>query len=73
VPAENDKQFLIDFGNRVKQLRNERKISQAQLAFEMGLHRSNVIRIEKGEIAATILTLNALAKVLDVPISSLFP
>ena len=45
-----DIEFLKAFGKRLKQLREEKGISQAQLAFEAEIQISQVSRIERGLI-----------------------
>lgn len=58
--------FLKGFGKHVKELRNKRGLTQANLAFEAELSVSQVQRIEYGNHNLTILTLMALAKALEV-------
>jgi transcriptional regulator with XRE-family HTH domain len=41
------KEILLKFGQRVKQLRKEQKITQSQLAFESELSREQISRIER--------------------------
>ena len=69
---EKDKEFLIAFGKRLKQIRKEKNISQAQLAFEAGVQISQISRIERGLINTTIANACLLAKILDIPTKSLF-
>lgn len=40
---------LKKFGERLKELRKERSISQEQLAFKADLHRTYISSIERGE------------------------
>jgi len=40
---------LKKFGERLKELRKERGISQEQLAFKADLHRTYISSIERGE------------------------
>lgn len=72
VAIERDITFLLDFGKRLKQLRNEKGISQAQLAFEANIEISQISRIERGLINTTIANAKVISKILDVPITSLF-
>lgn len=48
VPKQKDIEFLKTFGKRLKQLREEKGISQAQLAFEAEIQISQISRIERG-------------------------
>ncbi len=69
---ERDKEFLTAFGKKLKQVRKEKNISQAQLAFEADVQISQISRIERGLINTTIANAHLLAKILDVPTKSLF-
>lgn len=63
---------MIGFGKRLKQLRKEKGISQAQLAFEANIEISQISRIERGIINTTITNAKLISKILDEPVSSLF-
>lgn len=54
------------FGLNLKRLRKVQGISQEQLAFESGVIRSQISRIERGEINTSISTVFALAKALNL-------
>lgn len=72
VALEKDILFLKSFGKRLKQLRKEKGISQAQLAYEANIEISQVSRIERGLINTTIANAKLLSKILDVPVIDLF-
>jgi transcriptional regulator with XRE-family HTH domain len=72
VPKEKDIEFLKTFGKRFKQLREEKGISQAQLAFEAEIQISQISRIERGLINTTIANARLLSKILDIPLKELF-
>jgi transcriptional regulator with XRE-family HTH domain len=72
MPIDIDKIFLIDFGNKLKKLRKEKGISQAQLAYEANIEISQISRIERGLINTTIANAKHLSKVLDIPVKELF-
>ncbi len=72
MALEKDILFLKSFGKRLKQLRKEKGISQAQLAYEANIEISQVSRIERGLINTTIANAKLLSKILDVPIIDLF-
>lgn len=72
VVKEKDKLFLICFGKRLKKLRKEKGISQAQLAYEADIQISQISRIERGLINTTIANANLLARILDLPLIKLF-
>lgn len=61
------------FGQRIKELRSERGLSQEALAQLAGLHRNYVGGIERGERNVALDNIHALAATLGVPPSNLFP
>lgn len=56
----------------IRRLRKKRGLSQAQLAEKMGKARSTVAMWELGTNGITVPMLYALARALDVPITSFF-
>lgn len=61
-----DRDFIIAFGNHLKKLREGKGLSQSYLANVAGIERSQVIRIENGEVNTTISTLKVLAEALEI-------
>ena len=59
-------------GQRVRSLREKRKWSQEELAYQSGLARSFTGAIERGEKDLRLTTLVKLANTFKVPISRLF-
>lgn len=57
--------------SNIKYLRNEKKISQQNLADEIGVDRSTVSRIENGEIETTVDNAIKLANVLNISLNDL--
>ena len=62
---------LVSFGQRIKELRLGRSISQEELADVAGVHRTYIGMIERGEKNITLLTMLKLAKALDVTLCDL--
>ena len=60
------------FGNRLRQLRDERGYSQEELAERAELHRNYVGGVERGERNVALENIVKLAKALSVPPSDLF-
>jgi len=61
------------FGERLREVREKRGVSQERLAEVAGLHRTYVSLIERGERNVTIETIEKLAIALDVEIAQLMP
>jgi len=66
------KQILQDFGNKIRELRKERMLSQEELADKAGLHRTYIGMIERAEKNITLMNIEKLANALDVSISDFF-
>ena len=62
---------LNKFGERVRELRNEKKLSQEQLAFKADLHRTYIGMIERAEKNITLANIEKIALALGVPIHEL--
>jgi transcriptional regulator with XRE-family HTH domain len=58
-------------GRAVRTLREARRWSQEQLAEHAGLNRTYVGEIERGSVIASVVTVDKLARALDVTISHL--
>jgi len=58
----DDRRFLRAVGDRVRQLRTARGLTQAELAERCGLHRTFVGSVERGERNLSILNLRAIAR-----------
>lgn len=54
------------FGKNVRFFRNERKLSQEQLAFLCGLHRTYIGAVERNEKNISINNIEKIAKALDI-------
>ncbi|MEG9432827.1 helix-turn-helix domain-containing protein [Terriglobus sp. ADX1] len=64
--------FPIRLGRRLSELRENRGLSQAQLADMAGVGRSHLSQIENGAVAARIDTLWSLVQALDLTMEDLF-
>ena len=67
-----NKFLLNEFGDRVKQLRLQKNISQEKLSFLTGFHRTYIGMIERGERNISLSNMAVFAKVFEVNISELF-
>ena len=60
------------FGNRIKELRKQKGLSQEKLANMAEIDRTYLPTIEKGERNVSIEVVERLAKALDVKVKELF-
>jgi transcriptional regulator with XRE-family HTH domain len=67
-----EQQILDKFGRHIAQLRNQKSLSQEQLAARSGLDRMTIAFVETGQRWPRVTTLTRLAKGLDVELAELF-
>lgn len=60
------------FGERIKDLRLAKGLSQEELAFRAGVHRTYLGGIERGERNPSLKNIAAIARALDVALPELF-
>ena len=63
---------LIRLGIRIRRLREQAEISQENLGYLSGLHRTYVGAIERGERNPSVLSLKKIADALKVSVGDLF-
>ena len=66
------REILVKFGQRVRQLRKEKNLSQEELSFKADLHRTYIGMIERAEKNITLVNIEKIAKALNVDIKELF-
>lgn len=66
-----NKFLLNEFGDRIKQLRLQKNISQEKLSFLTGFHRTYIGMIERGERNISLSNMAVFAKVFEINISEL--
>lgn len=69
----SNEQILLKIGSRIREKRIELKLSQDQLAFEAGLRRETINKIESGKINISIVKLLKIIQVLNCTISEILP
>jgi transcriptional regulator with XRE-family HTH domain len=72
APLEVGDSLESKIGNEVRQLRKELELTVAELSTSAGISTGMLSKIETGSISASLGTLNALSKALNVPISRFF-
>jgi len=65
------KSFQVLIGKRIRQLREEKNISQIELASLCNFEKSNMSRLEAGNTNPTAYTLYKIAQNLNVPLSEI--
>ena len=60
------------FGNKVRELRKNRGLSQEELGFKANIHRTYVGAVERGEQNVSLDNIGRLAKHLKVSLAELF-
>ncbi|WP_338378806.1 helix-turn-helix transcriptional regulator [uncultured Flavobacterium sp.] len=63
--------ILIKFGERVREVRIEKGLSQEQLAHIADVHRTYIGMIERAEKNITLINIEKIAKALDINITEL--
>ncbi len=66
------KKILIVFGDKVRELRKEKGLSQEELSFKADLHRTYIGMIERAEKNITLANIEKIANALNVDIKELF-
>jgi len=64
--VENGDNTLIKFGDNLRKIRVAQSISQQQLAFESGLSREYINRIENGKVNISLKNIVAIANILNI-------
>lgn len=59
-------------GNRIKELRNNLRISQEELSFRSGVHRTYIASLEVGKRNISICTLEKILIALEVSFNEFF-
>ena len=68
---KQDTEILVAFGLRMRAYRQQKGISQEELAEKTDLHRTYIGSAERGERNVSLLNICRIAKALDVPVSRL--
>lgn len=66
-----EEDVAVRIGRRLRELRQEKRLTTYELARRSGIHRPNISRMESGKHIPTIDTLGRLASALGVPVATL--
>jgi transcriptional regulator with XRE-family HTH domain len=64
--------ICIRFGQRIKQLRTQKKISQMALCHKIGIEQKYLSSVENGHVEPCLRNIELLAKGLKTPLSEMF-
>src|SRR5260370_27766909 len=70
IPQRHNPAMII--GDRLRALREEKKLSQGDIEKRTGLLRCYISRVENGHTVPAIETLEKMARALEVPLYQLF-
>jgi transcriptional regulator with XRE-family HTH domain len=65
------RKILVAFGEKVRELRKEKGLSQEELSYKADLHRTYIGMIERAEKNITLTNIEKIATALDVDIKKL--
>jgi transcriptional regulator with XRE-family HTH domain len=63
--------ILIAFGDKVRELRKEKGLSQEELSFKADLHRTYIGMIERAEKNITLINIEKIANALGISLKDL--
>ena len=66
-----NKHLIIEFGLKIRELREAKSISQEKLSFSTGFHRTYIGMIERGERNISLTNMAVFAKVFELNLSEL--
>ena len=69
---ESKNGISIRFGERVRELRKEKKLSQEELATKADIHRTYLSMIERAEKNISLVNIEKIAQALDIQLRDLF-
>lgn len=67
----NDSVLLVNMGLKIRKLREESNLSQAQLGFEANLSRESINMLENGKLNISVLKLEQIANTLNITVHQL--
>lgn len=69
---DSKQNILIKFGERVREIRKEKGLSQEELAHKADLHRTYIGMIERAEKNITLVNIDKIANALEISIKDIF-
>ncbi|MEC3905538.1 helix-turn-helix transcriptional regulator [Tamlana sp. 2201CG12-4] len=72
LTKEQENKILLKLGKRVREIREEKGITQYNLATDSEISKNQVGRIERGEYKVSVISLIKIAKALDYDFRDFF-
>ncbi len=69
--AESDEHLLHIFGDNLRKIREQKELSQEQIAYEAGFSRSYYTEVETGKRNISLLNIIRIASLLEIELSDL--
>ena len=69
---ELESRFLLKIGQRIRILRETHNMTQEQLSFKCGLHRTYISSVERGERNIALINLEKIVSALQVSLAQFF-
>ena len=69
---DSKQKILIKFGERVREIRKEKGLSQEELAHKADLHRTYIGMIERAEKNITLVNIKKITNALEISIKDIF-
>lgn len=70
--TKRDKEIIKKVGERIRQFRIQKGLSQFWLSIEADICKNQIGRIERAERNTSLVTLGRIANALEIPLSRLF-
>ena len=67
-----DNEYLISFGQRIRELRQQTGLSQEKFALKIGMDRTYFSSVEAGKRNISLINIRKIADGLDISVHSLF-
>ena len=67
----DDKSILMSFGLSLKKIRLKKNLSQEELAYQSGLHRTYISSVERGERNISLINIVHIANALEASLDEL--
>ncbi len=67
-----DREFLVRFGDKLRQIRKSKNMTQEELAEKIGVSQVQVARIENGRQNTSVIYVKSVIEALDIQANEIF-